>query len=248
MTQTQAVIQAIESLGGVAPLAQIYQTALSLEGCTWGTKTPHASIRRIVRHTDAIYVVRKGLYALESYRTELAKDGIIEVNKANEESKEVKEFSHSYYQGLLIKVGNLRHFNTFVPQQDKNKMFLKEATLGQLRSLNEIPQYSFKELVQRSSTIDVIWFNERKMPNSFFEVEHSTDIQNSLLKFCDLQDFNARMVIVADETRREEYYKKLNVAAFKCLLDNKRVNFLSYDDLGKQYEKIVEDSYRSFIL
>lgn len=36
------------------------------------------------------------------------------------------------------------------------------------------------------------------MPHSFFEIEHSTDIQNSLLKFNDLQDFYVRMVIVAD--------------------------------------------------
>lgn len=248
MTQSQAVIQAIDSLGGIAPLAQIYQAALSLDGCSWGTKTPHASIRRIVRHTDGIFVVRKGLYALESYRTELAKDGIVEITAANADSSEIKEFNHSYYQGLLVKVGNIKHFNTFVPQQDKNRKFLKEGTLGELRTLEEIPLYSYKELVQRSSTIDVIWFNDRKMPHSFFEVEHSTDIQNSLLKFCDLQDFNSRMIIVADDIRRKEYDKKLSETAFKELKDNNRVDFLSYDDLGKQYERLVEDSYRQFIL
>ena len=86
------------------------------------------------------------------------------------------------------------------------------------------------------------------MPHSFFEVEHSTDIQNSLLKFCDLQDFNSRMVIVADDVRRKEYDKKLGETAFKELKDNNRVDFLSYDDLGKQYERLVEDSYRQFIL
>ena len=41
-----------------------------------------------------------------------------------------------------------------------------------------------------------------EMPHSLFEIEHSTDIQNSLLKFNDLQDFYSRMVIVADTVKQ----------------------------------------------
>jgi hypothetical protein len=47
------------------------------------------------------------------------------------------------------------------------------------------------------------------MPNHFYEVEHSTDIQNSLLKFAELQDFNSRFTIVADIVRKREYEAKL---------------------------------------
>ena len=248
MTQPQAVIEAIESLGGIAPLGQIYQVTLQNKDCKWGTKTPHASIRRIVRHTKGIYVVRKGLYALESHRRKLEANGIVEVTTANADSKEVQQFTHYYYQGLLLKVGEMKHYDTFAPNQDKNRMFLQEAKLGELRSLNELPKFTYPHLVQRASTIDVIWFNERKMPHSFFEVEHSTDIQNSLLKFCDLQDFFARMVIVADAIRKDEYTKKINEAAFVDMKKKKRINFLSYDDLSQQYENAVEDSQRAFLL
>lgn len=248
MTQSQAVIEAIESLGGIAPLGKIYQVALQNNDCTWATQTPQASIRRIVRHTKGIYVVRKGLYALETHRKQLEANGIVEMTSANADSAEIQQFTHYYYQGLLLKVGELKHLDTFVPNQDKNRMFLQEATLGDLRSLNEIPNYTYPPLVQRSSTIDVIWFNERKMPHSFFEVEHSTDIQNSLLKFCDLQDFYARMVIVADNYRKEEYQRKLNETAFRDLREHKRVSFLSYDELNSQYENALADSQRGFIL
>ena len=86
------------------------------------------------------------------------------------------------------------------------------------------------------------------MPHSFFEVEHSTDIQNSLLKFCDLQDFNARMVIVADDYRKDEYLHKLSETAFRDLREQKRVSFLSYDELDRQYENALADSQRGFIL
>ena len=42
-----------------------------------------------------------------------------------------------------------------------------------------------------------------------FEVEHSTDIQNSLLKFIEIQDYNIKFFIVADKIRKEEYIRKL---------------------------------------
>lgn len=153
---------------------------------------------------------------MESHRKELESNGIFEQTEKNKDSTEVKNFNHSYYQGLLLTVGNLRGKNTFVPNQNKNKRF-DERTLGQIRTLNSIPEYSFSEIVQRSSTIDVIWFNQRNMPDSFFEVEHSTDIQNSLLKFEDLIDFSVRMFIVADAVRKDEYQKKLNYDAFRVL-------------------------------
>ena len=78
------------------------------------------------------------------------------------------------------------------------------------------------------------------MPDSFFEVEHSTDIQNSLMKFYDLQDFYTRMFIVADEKRHEEYDKKMSYNSFSKMKNDKRVAFLSYDELERQYRQTIE--------
>ena len=133
----------------------------------------------------------------------------------------------------------MKKLGTFVPNQDKNKKFLHEK-LGDLRSLQELPKFSYDSFVSRSSTIDVIWFNKRNMPDSFFEVEHSTDIQNSLMKFYDLQDFYTRMFIVADEKRHEEYDKKLSYNSFSKMKNDKRVAFLSYDELERQYRQTIE--------
>jgi len=127
----------------------------------------------------------------------------------------------------------LRGFLTYIPNQDKNRLCVNKP-LKDLRSLQEIPVFSHDILVRRSSTIDVVWFNNRLMPNSFFEVEHSTDIQNSLLKFHDLQDFYARMIIVADENRHKEYREKVSRSALAEIQD--RVKFLGYNTLVKQYE------------
>ena len=247
MTQAQAVIETIEALGGIATLTQINQKIFEIKDCKWGTKTPFASIRRIVRHTKGIYPIKKGLYALESHRKQLEQDGIIVQTEKNKDSDEVKNFNHAYYQGLLLEMGKMRHLSTFVPDQDKNKLFLK-TPLGEIRTLSSIPQYSYPSIVKRSSTIDVIWFNDNQLPHSFFEIEHSTDIQNSLLKYNDLQSFYVRMVIVADEKRYQEYLNKLSYAAFNELRMNKRVAFLSYESLDKQYEKELMIQQLDFII
>lgn len=239
MKQYEAVIQTLERLGGVATLGQLNQEVFKVKDCEWKTKTPFASIRRIVQENESIYKIKPGLWALKSYQKKLEQKGIIVETEKNKDSKEVIEFNHSYYQGLLVSIGNLKKMRTFVPNQDKNKFFLHEK-LGDLRTLQELPKYSFDNLVARSSTIDVIWFNERNMPNSFFEVEHSTDIQNSLLKYSDLQDFYTRMFIVADEKRYVEYNKKLRYDSFQSLRENKRVNFLCYKDLERQYQQAIE--------
>lgn len=86
------------------------------------------------------------------------------------------------------------------------------------------------------------------MPNSFFEVEHSTDIQNSLEKFNDLRDFYAKMYIVADEKRFAEYEKKMNYTSFSVMKKEKRVSFLNYHDLEKQYNQVIEQQSMQTII
>lgn len=246
MTQNEAVIQTIENLGGMATLGLINQHVFEIKDCTWKSKTPFASIRRIVRHAPGIYRIKPGLYALESHRKRLEANGFIVETEDNKSSKVIQDFSHAYYQGLLVEMGNMRGMYTFVPNQDKGKHYTEMMTLGDMRSMNSVPPYSYPNLVRRSSTIDVMWFNERKMPSSFFEVEHSTDIQNSLLKYVDLQDFNVRMVIVADGKRETEFDSKLHETAFRDIVQ--RVNFLSYESLVEQYEHEIRIGKQKFVI
>jgi hypothetical protein len=84
------------------------------------------------------------------------------------------------------------------------------------------------------------------MPSSLFEVEHSTDFQNSLIKFSDLQDFYSRMVIVANDTRKREFLQKIQSSVFGDV--SKRVNFLGYESLVKQYEMTLLKSSQAFLL
>lgn len=229
-------------------MGELNSEVFKIKECEWNTKTPFASIRRIVRHTNGIYRIKPGLYALEKYRKKLESQGIMVETEKNKDSEEYIKFNHTYYQGILLIIGQYYEMDTFVPFQDKNKKFYNGRTLQELSSLNTLPAYSYPQLVKRSSTIDTIWFNNRKMPHSFFEIEHSTDIQNSLLKFNDLQDFHTRMIIVADQKRKTEFESKMELHAFDELRENKRVSFFSYENLIKQYEIELEKQALEFII
>lgn len=245
MTQNEAVIQTLENLGGIATLGQLYSEALKVKDCKWKTKTPTASIRRIVQLSGEIYKIKPGLYGLVSKKSAIEGRGIVAETEKNKDSKEVTEFNHYYYQGLLLSIGRLKHFDCWCPDQDKNRLCVNER-LGAMRTLGEIPPFSYPELVSRSATIDVIWFNQRRMPSSFFEVEQQGEMQNSLLKFNDLQDLNAQMVIVASEFHRQNYEKKRKYSAFGNI--SNRLKFLNYDSLVGQYEGVLESSKGEVVL
>ena len=229
-------------------MGQLYTDVFKIPGCEWKTKTPFASIRRIVQQTPGIYKIRPGLYGLEDMRKSIESRGIMVETDKNKNSSDISIFNHSYFQGLLLLIGNMRNMKTFVPNQDKNREFYDGRKLGELATLHEQPNYSYDYFVKRSSTIDTIWFGERNMPHSFFEIEHSTDIQNSLLKFSDLQYFYVRMVIVADAKRRDEFQTKIDYSSFDSLRKNNRVGFLSYDALTKQYEQELEKLKYDYVL
>ncbi len=240
-TQTQIVIETLEKLGGIQTLGLITQEVLKNPNFKFSGLTPQANIRRIVQNCKEIYKIKPGLYSLEKFRKQNEQKGLFETEK-NQNSEEVEEFTHGYYQGLLITIGNLRKLATFSPNQDNNRKFLNQ-TLKEIRTLTEIPEFSYHEFVKRSRTVDAIWFHETKsflMPQSYFEVEHSTDIQNSLLKYADLRDFTAKKYIVADSKRRAEFEQKMKYLAFDKLKD--QILFLSYDELVKQYEFALESS------
>lgn len=229
MKQHVQVIEVMRNNGGYATLGFLNQ---KVDVSGWATKTPFASIRRIVQDEKYFFKIKPGLWALNECKSHVLKK--FDMEKSIEKNV---DFNHSYYQGLLLEVGNLKGLRTYIPPQDKNRLFLN-ATLGSISTLNSILEFSYSEIVNRARTIDVIWFNSRKLPDSFFEVEHSTDIQNSLLKFNDLQDFYSNFYIVSAIERKREFDTKINYMAFREI--KRRVRFIDYDFLSNLHTKSFE--------
>ena len=121
MKQFEAVMKVMKENGGFATLGHLYQHALKIKDCEWKTKTPYASIRRIVQDDRFFFKIKPGLWALKSQ-----KDDVLKKFSLDEKSsiKKKEEFNHTYFQGLLAEIGNVNGFETHVPNQDKNKLFL----------------------------------------------------------------------------------------------------------------------------
>jgi len=232
MTQSQAVIEAMRKEGGFATLRRLNEI---VDFSTWGTKTPEASVRRIVQQSKEIFKIQPGLWALEEMREKVMKK--FDLNVGDKKSEE--QFSHGYYQGLLVEIGKMRNKMTYIPAQDKNRKFMGQP-LSEYTDTTELPHFTYDTILKKARTVDVIWFNERNMPSDFYEVEHTTDIKNSLSKFYELQDFNSNFYIVADNIRRKEYEDKLNVSMFNSI--KKRVSFLDYSRVATMYEGIKQIS------
>lgn len=203
---------------------------------SWKTKTPEASVRRIVQNSDAIFRIQPGLWALEEVKEKVLK----KFNISKGDSKSAEEFSHSYYQGLLIEVGHFQKFTTYVPPQDQHRRFLNKE-LGELTDHKIIPQFTFETILRKAKSVDVIWFNERNIPTHFYEVEHTTDIKNSLSKFYELQDFFSSFYIVANGHREDEFKDKLNASIFSPIKN--RVRFLTYDKIALLHSNLSQQKH-----
>ena len=234
MKQHEAVIKVMKEHGGYATLGQLNQNVLKIEGCEWKTKTPFASIRRIVQDERFFFKIKPGLWALKSYKNNLPPE--IFPTKDLPKIKQ-EEYNHTYYQGLLVELGNFRKYKTFVPNQDKNKVYLGKR-LCDITTIPDMYGFSYTRIVQLAKTIDVGWFNDRNMPASLYEVEYSTPIYNSLLKFVELQDFNTNFYIVANEVRKREFQVKLSLQAFKTIIN--RVKFWNYDEVAEFHSRASE--------
>ena len=229
-TQEHQVIETMRREGGFATLRRLNEI---VNFSTWKTKTPEATVRRIVQDSKQIFKIQPGLWALEEFREDVLRR--LELKLGNKQSEE--QFSHGYYQGLLVEIGKFHHQMTYVPAQDQNRKFINQR-LGDITDTIELPAFTYDKLLKRARTVDVIWFNERHMPSNFYEVEHTTDIKNSLSKFYELQDFYADFHIVADTSRKKEFDDKLHVSMFEAI--EKRVKFVDYDRVVAMYEGITK--------
>lgn len=212
--------------GGYATLQQLNTL---VDYSTWGTSTPFATIRRIVQTNNEFFKIQPGLWALKEYESTVLKK--LKITKYKSDS--IDKFTHSYYQGIVAEIGNMRNYDTYVPPQDKNKLFL-EKKLSSIASIDKIYEFTYPDILKRAKTVDIIWFNERKMPCAFYEIEHSTDIKNSLNKFYELQDFRASFYIVAAQERKKQFDNIIQASIYNPIRNY--VTFVDYKSLVTQYE------------
>lgn len=68
MSQRNQVINVMEKNGGYATLGFLYK---NVDVSKWGTKTPYASIRRIVQSERYFFKIKPGLWGLEYLKDDI---------------------------------------------------------------------------------------------------------------------------------------------------------------------------------
>ncbi|WP_456058298.1 hypothetical protein [Campylobacter hominis] len=224
--QKDFVLKTFKKIGPMATLGELYdKTEISkLE-----TKTPFATIRRILQTNSEFFKIQPGLWRLSSQKNEILKKICIKNTTKIVDNK----FTHTYYQGLITEIGNLKNYQTYIPSQDKNKIYI-DKQLFYSAKMTKIYDFTYPGILKFAKTVDVIWFNDRKMPDSFFEVEHTTDFKNSINKFFELQDFRANFYIVTKKERKKEFENIINSSIYLPI--KKPVKFAVYESIVKQFE------------
>ena len=220
-------------MGGIATLSQLNASLLSPGGVgtNWKTKTPEATIRRIVRQkSDYFHALKPGLYCLSELALKFEAD--YRLPQEGGVQRDVEERNHWYYQGLLVEIGNAQNYKTYVPAQDKNRTFGNQK-LGDICHLTKLPNFGYQNFVRRARTVDVIWFNRRDMPAEMFEVEISTDMLNSLTKFNELRDFHTQLKIVSPIRRQGYFADRIEMDTFHEIKG--RVEFLGIEELERKH-------------
>lgn len=233
MKQHEAVIKVMEENGGFSTLKYLNEKVSKVQGVEWKTKTPFASIRRIVQDSRFFFKIKPGLWALKSHKDKLPHN-LLEIIEESKEPEKEQKYTHYYYQGILAEIGTLSNYKVYIPAQDKNKPYLNKQ-LKDVTTLETLPSFTYDNIVKTIKSIDVIWMNERNFPDAVFEVEHSTDFKNSLNKFHELIDFYTRMVIVSDTQRKRQFDSVLDLSVYKNLKD--RIEFYDYEYLENYYSK-----------
>ena len=122
-------------------------------------------------------------------------------------------------------------------KQPRHKLFLGKC-LGELATVDEIYPFTYEDIVRRARTVDVIWFDDNKMPSEFIEVENTTDINNSLFKFTNFKAFFSVFRIVAPSARKREFDSKVGQSVFKSIHD--RIKFSSYELVSDLHSRASE--------
>ncbi len=235
-TQIDAVAEAMRRNGGFATLRYLYEHALEIEDVKWKTKTPFASMRRIVQQSDLFFKVKPGLWALSDYRDRLPLDIKEMIKDPEGKSAQGAELSHSYYQGLALELGHLKGLQTYVPAQDGNRLCAGRP-LREIADTTSIPAFTYDRVLRSVRMIDAIWFNSRGFPDSVIEIEHTTDFRGAFEKFSELIDFRVAMIAVGHAARQRQFEDVLGRTVYEPIRN--RVRFMDYEYLAKLHSSTL---------
>ena len=245
-TWKDVTAKALELIGKKGHLRDIYN-AIEGHQKTQTNPTWRDTIRRTLQQYSIFYQEEKG-------------SGIwlLKEEKPLQEFDPIKnpEPKHEDIQGMLLELGNVYGYETFIPVYDSQKMFLNKS-LKDISSLKKIPKFSHDKIVQTVSLIDVIWFNgdtDALIPKLAFEVEHTTDVTKGLGRLLELYQSGQRvdLFVLLPDQKLQKFRNEIHRPIFKEIRGVCKVKtyqpLIELYSLATTHDKKYEDFfYKSMI-
>jgi len=227
MTKVEAIQKVMEDNHGTASLEIIYKNIEKYYPTAKNSHEWEAGIRgvlyREIRNNKRFKKIGLSIYALKDYVEEL------------KPKKDDKVRMHSYIEGICIEIGNFKNFQTYTA--DPSASYRDNLSLLNIASMNDIPQFSYNEIVQEAKRMDVIWFNPKGLcfPQKVFEVVDSIGTLNGAFNRClQLKNFRTEFFIVAPEQHRNKFNQTMNLESYKE--SSERFKFINYDEITELYD------------
>ncbi len=227
MTKVEAIQKVLEDNNGTASLYVIYQNIEKYYPTAKQSKQWEAGIRgvlyREIRNNKKFKKIGLSIYALKDY--------------IEEQKPKLKDAvrMHSYIEGICLEIGNFKGYNTYTA--DPSAIYRDNLNLNNFTTMNNIPLFSYNEIIQDVKRMDVIWFNSKGLsfPKKVFEIVDSIGTLNGAFNRClQLKNFRTDFFIVAPEKHRAKFERTINLETYQ--INKNRFKFINYDEIIELYE------------
>ena len=153
---------------------------------------------------------------------------------------DISEFSHSGIQNMLLRLGEEMGLKLWLAGDNQNDT----VKLSSLYNISRLPVQKYKYPGARKiiEKIDVMWIEDDRIIAAF-EVEHTTPINEGLLRLCDLKivtESQPCLYIVADRKDDDRVWTRINRPTFtKLELD---CRYIPYDLLIRKYNEVTQST------
>ncbi|OGW10376.1 MAG: hypothetical protein A2W77_09675 [Nitrospinae bacterium RIFCSPLOWO2_12_39_16] len=234
----KAILEIFEQNNGIVTLHDLYKKVPILIGESISLDFNHtirAYLRRLKSSKGLIKQIGLSTYALAETRYN---NHFYEEIKSNEINYNYfinlpKNKIHGFIEGMLIEIGIFNNYDTYTP--DKNVIF-NGKRLTDLVRYSCLPDFSYKEILDKVKQIDVIWFKDG-FPIKTFDVENSTDFTKAFLRAYQLKSFKTQFYVIASEDKINIYEDRRKIKPFNEIKND--MSFISFDKIFAEYKDAV---------
>ncbi|WP_100977858.1 hypothetical protein [Helicobacter pylori] len=238
MTKVDAIKKVMEDNKGIVSWTILYSQIEKYYPSIRVSKEWEAGLRgvlyREIRNHKNFKKVGLSLYALLDYQ--------------EEELKEIQENPirmHSFMEGVCVEIGNFLKLDTYSadPKASYNNVLLSDLT-----TLRTIPNFTYKEILDTSKKIDVLWFNPKGFifPKRAIEIVDSiSTLEPALQRTLQLLEFNLDFYILLKEKDLQKAFKKLEKEPYKRIKERYKIK--SYTAILDIYHNPIAHMHDDFL-